>query len=103
MRAKVVPVFCLNGQIRNATVFSYKCNNKNSKCNLDAYPNFYTCNQSSSKQNQRDDSYRVTYQSLIKDSKFIYLGGDYAFERLVLDNMSNLLQYVKIILLNLKQ
>ncbi len=92
VKAKVVPTFCIDGQVKKATIYSYRCTNKKSACNIDAYPHFYTCNQSSSMQDDQDASYRVTYQSLFTHSQFVYLGGDYAFERAVLDNMSNMLQ-----------
>lgn len=91
MRAKLVPVFCIDGQVKQATVYSYRCTSKKSACNVDAYPNFYTCNEKRLK-NKRNGGYRITNQQLFQHSTIACLGGGYAFARIVLDNMSHLLQ-----------
>jgi hypothetical protein len=91
VKAKIVPTFCIDGQVKKLTIYSYRCTNKKLACNLDAYPHFYACNQRLSMHDDRYVSYRVTYRSLFEHSKFVYSGGDYSFEKTVLGNMSNIL------------
>lgn len=79
-----VTLYLADGSAKNATVMSYVC--KSILCSLEVFPNFI-CNMSGK------ESYCFTNEEFLSNGKYIYLGGQTAFETLLLNQYSGLLRY----------
>ncbi|CAF1508000.1 unnamed protein product [Adineta steineri] len=79
---RIVTLYLANGTSTTATVINYSCQARN--CSLEVFPNFIT--------NLCDGaSYSFTTPEIFSNEKFIYLGGQTAFESLILKQYSCLL------------
>lgn len=76
-------LYLADGSSKKATIVSYIC--KSNQCSLEVFPNFI-------RNLSNDESYCFTNKEFLSNGKYVYLGGQTAFECLLLKQYASLLR-----------